>query len=336
MLVNSATNDRGDKVEDYDVHVNNWVSSGRASFLSADVQVLALGTTTLRGSMKSSDGAEKDFRDAEHGSGLLTYLPLKFEHVFQFDSYYPASNAQTEDEIHWDPLPEREAAKRVTFEFAIRSGNGTQSKFSLPALPLVYDEVVRARTPAPENKCKREQNGMWRQRRCHVVKRLSQICVQVEMNERGQWIPRLQDAAVDGASARNGTLISGCGPDAHNSWSVETYITDACWGANPARSSCAAQEKDHIVQVTLRSASDPFIRAEELTGTSLNFGMSPGSQRSLGITTLSIGLVLGIVPVLRVREIVKKSNRREDARGLRHHRDDPEDQKIGIYGNRMI
>merc|ERR1712039_1099322 len=90
----------------------------------------------------------------------------------------------------------REAATSVTFEFTMRSGNGTQSKFSLPALPLVYDEVVRARTPAPENKCKREQSGTWRDRHCHVVRRLSQICLQVEPDERGQWSPTLKDVAA--------------------------------------------------------------------------------------------------------------------------------------------
>merc|ERR1712014_5078 len=78
-----------------------------------------------------------------------------------------------------------------------------------------------------------------------------------------------------------------------NGWSPATYLVDSCWG--PHTRPCNEAASEHHVSVIVRSAGDPFIKAEELTDGTFNFGMSASSQRILGIVALVIAICFGFL-----------------------------------------
>merc|ERR1712151_17292 len=90
-----------------------------------------------------------------------------------------------------------------------------------------------------------------------------------------------------------GETAFSCGP--HKGWSPTAYSADPCWGPTP-HASCGSEEEEHHVAVVVRSAADPFLAAEELTGSSFDFGLSPHSQRVYGATILAFGVLLLLPP----------------------------------------
>merc|ERR1712032_454703 len=75
---------------------------------------------------------------------------------------------------------------------------------------------------------------------------------------------------------------SGCDPRTH--WTPAQYAMDPCrprnvWSKPDRNSFCNEHQGIHRVEITLRSAADPFLHAKYLTEGSLDFGSSPVSQR---------------------------------------------------------
>jgi len=336
-VVSSFTDVRSVLVQEYDERVKEWKNSEREHFEGAWLQVsaawnaslatldadMADGVLNQTKAMKVSEADDRSFHDAEAGDGLLSYTPLKFQSSFRFASYYPKDGV-------WEgfSLPPRTEAQAVIIELAMRSRNGTMSRFALSPLPLAYDEMVHARTPSPEHKCRYEQSGTWMNQQCHVVKRLDAICVQVYHDEAGAWhlhskmAPPLPDHILVPSFQRH---TFGC--DVASDWHPAEYSTDRCWGPQHGQADCVAQQaEDQIIQVTVRSARDPFIRAGELVGSNLDFGMSKGTQRAYGFTMLVLGVCLGLVPVIRLYLACRPTIRSKWA-------DSDDDTKTIAYGD---
>eukprot|EP00446_Apocalathium_sp_SHHI-4_P013736 CAMPEP_0177214390 /NCGR_PEP_ID=MMETSP0367-20130122/33667_1 /TAXON_ID=447022 ORGANISM="Scrippsiella hangoei-like, Strain SHHI-4" /NCGR_SAMPLE_ID=MMETSP0367 /ASSEMBLY_ACC=CAM_ASM_000362 /LENGTH=353 /DNA_ID=CAMNT_0018663773 /DNA_START=1 /DNA_END=1063 /DNA_ORIENTATION=+ len=257
---------------------------------------MADGVLNQTKAMKVSEADDRSFHDTEAGDGLLSYTPLKFQSS-QIRLLLPEGRR-----VGGLQPPPRTEAQAVIIELAMRSRNGTMSRFALNPLPLAYDETVHARTPAPERKCRSEQGGTWMNRQCHLVKRLNAICVQVYHDEAGAWhlhskmAPPLPDHIPVPSFQRH---TFGC--DVASDWHPAEYSTDRCWGPQHGQGDCLSQQsEDQIIHVTVRSARDPFIRAGELVGSNLDFGMSKGMQRAYGFTMLVLGVCLGLVPVVRL------------------------------------
>lgn len=315
-LINSFFNQREELVQQYDARVQEWISSSRPDFVHSWLQVTAHWNDTRKGSasenhdvekeMVESHASDRNFHDSEGGKGLLSYTPLKFTSTFEFGSYYPKNDT-------WDLLPFQDNAPTVTFEFRMKSGNGTVNTFQMIPAALAYDQVVTPRTPAPDRKCRQEQHGMWKGRQCHVVRQLSRVCVQVYHDEDGTWkmhSKRLPDKKADGQEKAISVVQDTCGCDIDKDWHPAIYETDKCWGPGHHTPSCNEESSKHIVEVTVRSARDPFIQAETLVGKRMDFGLSVGSQRAFGLTMLAIGMVLCIVPCLHLRASCKGNRRR--------------------------
>lgn len=321
----SFSNTRQELVTDYDKGVELWIGGARSTFAAASLHVDALVTfpnMSLATDLQLVSSSEPSFQDAEEEKGLLNYTPLRFEANLNFDSYYPQN--QTSSDL-WDLLPSRDAAAKVVFRFTMRNSSGHVSTFSTAPWPLVFDEVVRARTPQPQNKCRGEQKGTWRNRRCHVVRRLSEVCMQVDVSQAGVWEPNSKPLPVeeniykwrDNHNARIANGVNetyGCDP--RMAWHPATWTADPCWGTRHSLGKCSqSSTSPHRVSVVVRSAQDPYIRAEELTDDSFDFGFSPVSQCATGAMLLIVGLVLGVVPCLRIHESCKR--RAEEAAEVR-------------------
>jgi len=254
--------------------------------------------------------SEPEFHDVEDGEGLIDYVPLRFEADFEFDSYYPAAGVNAE-ESEWQLLPTRDNAASVAFEIVVHSDDRSTTLVT-PSFPLAYDEMVIPRTPAPDQKCRRQQKGTWHKNHCHVVKRLTQICMQIKDGSNGSWhLERRGDLAAETELG----LTYGCDPLA--GWHPATYAVDPCWGPRHQTEACGHAAAEHGVRVIVRSAMDPWLYAEELTDDTLNFGMSATTQRTLGFTLLGIGTYFAIAPCLRIWEVCFQRASIEDRRSFR-------------------
>merc|ERR1711861_111754 len=81
----------------------------------------------------------------------------------------------------------------------------------------------------------------------------------------------------------------------------------ACTPLNFKMSAVWKESRQHAVDITVRSARDPYLRAEELTKDRFDFGLDGPSQRNLGITFLVIGTLLGIIPLVRLYDAYRSN-----------------------------
>lgn len=323
-LIHSFANDRGKLVAEYDGSVEEWVAEARKELAFTTINVTAnvkgAANISISNGMQAASTPEIGFHDAEQERGILNYTPLRYTAQFEFDSYYPGNGSDVTDP--WDLLPSREEAPTVEFRFEVRNLSGHVATFTTQPWPLVFDEVVRPRTPAPENRCRREHKGVWRRRHCHVVRSLTDVCLQVEHDERGSWRPhaksRKNDTWDSKVMARAALTSETYGCDPKTAWHPALFKTDPCWAAKSRDGQCAEKFRVQRVSLVVRSARDPFIKAEELTDDTFNFGLSPTSHRTIGITMLFLGVLLCIVPAARLRDIVRRRSKgSEESRSLK-------------------
>eukprot|EP00928_Gymnodinium_smaydae_P020078 TRINITY_DN17755_c0_g1_i1.p1 TRINITY_DN17755_c0_g1~~TRINITY_DN17755_c0_g1_i1.p1 ORF type:complete len:426 (-),score=77.50 TRINITY_DN17755_c0_g1_i1:305-1531(-) len=319
LLASSLRDTRGAAVRDFDEAVRLWATSGRADFGGALFNV----TARLPGSVESmkmipvaSESEDIDWRqkDSEAGLGVDIFQGLAFVARLPVPGYHEG-NATARAEMA--PLPPRSEAPMLTID--IVGGNG--GKFSLGPLPIHFDEVLKQMTPNPEGKCWRVQRGHWRQRQCHVVRRLANICIQVERTASGAWQAKQQPESPEerqrGVRAGPGVAAPRVGCDPQTAWDPTVYDTDACWG--PPLPSYARQgecegtaDRPHFVDISLRSELDPFIRAEVLTEDRFDFGLAVSSQRGIAGALLFVSLVLALPTLLRLKRCQKRCSRSDE------------------------
>mmetsp|Transcript_89775 Transcript_89775/g.284191 ORF Transcript_89775/g.284191 Transcript_89775/m.284191 type:complete len:389 (+) Transcript_89775:85-1251(+) len=301
FLVLSTSNRREALLADYDGTVRGWNASARGMFSQAHFNVSAEDSLNARTPlvMRRSDSKDFDLRDTEMGQGVDAYKPLKYVVPLGF----PADHINASfghNERAWSLLPARADAETVAFNFSISVSSHGSSVLQLGSLavPLVYGEARVPMTEYPDSDCRSARRGIWRDMRCHVVHRLSRLCVVVEPDEVNGWrFARIQRDGTAGSAA--GATLQGCDP--MTKWSPTAYARDFCWGPWPDRRRCAAADRRRIqVEVVLRSAEDPFLRAEELTRDHFDFGASAESQRTSGIIFLTVGCVLALIPLVRL------------------------------------
>jgi len=338
-----------------------WTAAGTGQGSCSNASIASRCGSTWR-VMDQVMTSEKPFHDEERGQGLLHYKPLKFQSSITFAGYYPASElqrlpsqggARRRRTRERPTLPRREGAAHVTFTFSVRNGSrGKWSTFSTLPLPMAYSEVGPPQNPSPEAKCRSDQGewphssiegGSFRDRQCLAVHRLERICVQVHQAN-GTW--KLHRMVIDGvtppASQRPSSQRRrghwrpqaltppaesyGCLPK--DGWSPHFYGQDSCWGHEISDRCTLEGRKSHIVSVMVRNANDPFLRAEELTHGTMNFGLSPASQRVDGIALLVVGLIICIIPIARCcfRVTSRGSAGEEEQRSFSSAREDPRDE----------
>eukprot|EP00929_Paragymnodinium_shiwhaense_P015267 TRINITY_DN12332_c0_g1_i1.p1 TRINITY_DN12332_c0_g1~~TRINITY_DN12332_c0_g1_i1.p1 ORF type:complete len:434 (+),score=83.00 TRINITY_DN12332_c0_g1_i1:56-1357(+) len=348
MLLSSASNDREAKVSDYDAAVRNWAERGRSALEGASFTVSAQwrypdsaanasaeqfwgppGSAEVQMAVVTEDEDKMlNASDSEGGAGTLAYAPLRYRANLKLPAYYDSSTAagQAASEA-WTPLPSKPEAPVLQIAISAANKDGATSSFHLHGVPLHYDQVVQSRTPAPENKCRGEQRGTWRANRCHIVRRLASMCMQVERSEAdGAW--KLHDAVAseEGSAASSraaqALVLEPVGCDPLRNWEPANYVVDSCWGPMSLRRRCEASAAvAHSVDITIRSWEDPFIRAEVLTEDSFDFGLSSASQRLGGGLFLCIGLCLSLPVLFRFIKWRRKQQAPEEKRSLSHHQE---------------
>jgi len=318
----SRSNSHDVLVADYNGVVSGWNISARAEFGGAHFNVSAQASLNARTPvvLVQSDTKDFDLHDAEDGVGVDAYEPLKYVASLDFPADHLNASSTTERSA-WEVLPARADAVSVTFNFSA-FGLGTSAvQLGSLAVPLAFSEARHPQSEYPDNECRAAQHGVWRRMRCHVAYRLTRVCVVVEQDGSSSW--RLSQVQRNGtAAAASLPPLHGCDP--LTSWDPATYARDYCWGPWPDRRRCGAEDRQRLrVEVTVRSAADPFLRMEELTRDRFDFGPSAASQWAAGVAFMVVGGALAFIPVMRLFQIFRPCRRQgqsEERTGLSSNR----------------
>lgn len=199
-------------------------------------------------------------------------------------------------------------------------------------VPLTTERAIHVSTPAPENRC-RNQHGVYKGgQSCKVFARLRSMCVQVRLHPAHGWQlnprPYVSSTVSKSVVQRMHQNYYGCDPVRH--WDPASYSkvraeyhsktqTDAkgkprlrsfrSWGAPDA----PQLFDDFMFEV--RSASDPYLEAKELTRNSTDFPISSHDATVLASILLVLALMLAIQPILEIREccVDARENRKKYA-----------------------
>jgi hypothetical protein len=117
-----------------------------------------------------------------------------------------------------------------------------------------------------------------------------------------------------GASGKPGCQVysvrtSGAGLDStlvFGDWDVETYrVNNAV--ASSSNSSATTYDLSQVTFV-VRSSADPWVKANAITQGSLDFGLTPGNKRRLGIALIVVGVFL-VLPMIAILIWLKGRNK---------------------------
>jgi len=165
----------------------------------------------------------------------------------------------------------------ITFEVG-------KSRLSIEKFPLVR-ATVKKRASGGENRqnhCGSKQ-GIDIAGECWAFSRLERLCVQVERHNNGSWtlapqvVGRKNSYGCDYAGGDWAVPIYGhMAMDGYGTHSTEQWPTGV------------VHYEDLVLEV--RSHSDPYLRAQDLTGGTLSFGVSKEEEDAIGIVLIILGI----------------------------------------------
>jgi len=295
VLFSAATsNSRGDETKLYNKSVDAWTSTYRAEFATS------MGWTTfLDDNDKATLTADTttDPLNDDHTSDLHSYVALKYTLplaaiiptlTFETDSYDAGLYNQT-----------------LTFN----STDSSHSVVSFNLLQILLAQATNAQmncdvsgtqsdTNSCPNVCQNKYAGVYDsfEGECDVLQVIKSFCGKVSLVS-GQWGPDFTNGGY------------GCGPSlalpSSGTFPVETYTNVA-----------PPNDGDIVdfggVTVTLRSAHDPYIAAAQITGGSLDFGLTKAQKAGAGLIIIIIGAVFMAPAILIVVGVVYWSKNRNN------------------------
>jgi len=246
-----------------------------------------------------SNKTRDPLKDSGYGEVLPSYEALKYARRGVSSDYLPV--------IGYDDLVKVIVGSRfewwgLTMAFEFNLGG---SRIAPPAVPLVM-AVAHHEPNGLYNHCHNTRgrynnsNG-----RCWVYSRLERLCVQVQRVAYGggwQLAPR-----VPGQNKSYG-----CDYKA-SKWPAGVYSKVTAEDIENR-----AEHFDHLV-LEVRSSDDPFFKALELTGGTLDFGIMASEEQTLGIVLIFMGCVFSC-PCTCAAIRTWRKNRAERASRYRPHR----------------
>lgn len=269
-MIMSFNNTRAANVREYDEHVRSWTASERSHLAPWHFQMSTHWTAGVEvdASQDLNSSEQKGFQlhDAEHGSGVDDYAPLVQSAIIEFPAYLEGMNAST--------LTALGAPPKAAFVFTAKSNSSNEIQVGSLEVPLIYASTVMGHTPNPSSKCRAEQHGTWYAGRCHVVRRLARICLQLEVAGSG-WKLR----------QRTGGDVWGCDP--RNRWDPATYAF-----VTPSSG------HKHQVVVELRSSADPLFSIANITHSKFDFGLNAEHERYFALALFGVGSLFCLCPAI--------------------------------------
>lgn len=256
---------RGHDINAFERQVSVWSSGASAAFQSLHVDLVVNGSRVqLR---RSSSKGRPHGRDRPGSDSLPPYDDLHYVNVG-----LPLAMHSWLDDL------------MVPMSFNLSSDAGS----SVLELGSV---AVAPRKPVYGNKkmCFYQKRGTYvsQEQQCYVFEHLTEICVKVRQDSRGQW--RL-DSSGGGYGCRHGN---------QSEWSPLTFVH--VWGKQAHGDPFTRAQPDIVdfssVRVEVRSASDPLLLARNLTNDSLQLPPSRTSLVTMAILLLVVAVCL-LIPAI--------------------------------------
>lgn len=237
------------------------------------------------------DASADIFHDEEQGKGLPSYEPLRFSVDKVGNGVLPSLNLSQAE------------GQQVAFQLQATHNGQPATTLALESVPLWTKSVVHAATPAPQQKCPGQQHGIYVAPNCVVFRRITAVCVQVELVD-GQWQLHREKASQADSY--------GCDLTAGQYWKAVDYEVMQAQSYTREHGKLVFHFSDSVlstkdVRVTVRSSQDPYIHAQKATGGSLNFGISSKDALITAVVLLVVGLLLGVQPSVALLECYRNS-----------------------------
>lgn len=269
VLINYSRHERGAKVQAYDESVRAWHLSAQQlerALFSLNVSWLGGGNRVRLVRNRSDESTLPD-----DGRDLLPYEPLRFEWRGPLLS----------EGSGWSELP-----LSVSLESVWRHGHGLACPMVAIDGALLALGYVDSVPSSSRQQCATRYGGSYEatERSCVVYRALRELCVKVSIRN-GCWAP-------DGAGGG-----FGCQPGEDGSWAVGVYETRrGRRSSRPFHRVAPAEASQPLLRV--RHASDPRVVAYQITGGTLNFGVSDTVKAVGGLEMLLLALALATPALL--------------------------------------
>lgn len=221
----------------------------------------------------------------------VTKVPQGFLPEADFDNTQPRKVPVNRHDMAPTPslFPKQRWGPVVSVMLTIQDQAGMEDPLLLSTgdFPVTRVLIKHAPTPAPEIKCRRELGGVLKEGMCWVHWQLAGICVQVQR-------PRAFDQDLDGASWRLAPRLQELNESYGCDYSEGRWVVPRYEKVPPAQTKGLARFDNLTVEV--RSADDPYLRALELTGGTLDFGTPSADNRIMGLVMLCLGAVVACPP----------------------------------------
>jgi len=234
--------------------------------------------------------AEKldDRATIEHGEDLPDYEPLAYRLRSPPSGFLPLVKF---NEIEWQESNNEHHGVRLRLTLNIGA-----SRLSTGVIPLVRAVASRSHQGLYDH-C-RQRRGTPAGGKCWTYSRLSRLCLQIaKVDGRWSWATR-----VPGQKDSYGCAY------VHGNWTTSVYKDLDLVPIDPT-----GQQSDQGIhqvvmqsvvfddlEIIIRSAYDPHLKALEVTDGTLDFGMTADEERTLAIVLFVLFVMLGVPPAVGI------------------------------------
>jgi len=294
---------REGKVHEYEQTISNWTMY-RAELLRSNFSVRVRINDHLRPTVAvlPKDESEETAaltEDDQGASDLPDYVPIRF--------WLDSNPHKLLPTLNYTMSPDENAIFEFSASYRPKAdGETVTTVLSTLSIPLWTKKVVPGATPVPARKCPDQQHGTWVRNRCEIYRRLSAMCVLVDLDEEtGQYHlqpQRNKDSNSYGCERSSSSMSDNV------RWNPATYSLVRVTASEKAGvvSYVFPETTLDDVSITVRSTHDPLIEAEKVTKGSLDFGMTAHNSIILGSVLFVLAICLAGSPVLAMRQSYKE------------------------------
>mmetsp|Transcript_26415 Transcript_26415/g.48330 ORF Transcript_26415/g.48330 Transcript_26415/m.48330 type:complete len:413 (-) Transcript_26415:3-1241(-) len=315
FLVDSTSGKREELVQDYNAAVADWVSSGRQLFenlhIAAHATARDAGHSNISEELPPNDTLD-ELRDSSGDKDLEKYSTLVYRKWNVRTDFLP----QLIPEPRW--IGKNDAEQDPLVAIGLDLYRTIEDQTHLVTDYIAVQNIHKRRPPTPglpAQKCQ-ELSGEFKDGSCLVTRRMTSICVQVAEID-GKW---QLSQRVPGQNQSYGCHFI------HGEWHWAKY--EAVPAA--ARHTAHHRKQPGPLVIEVRSARDPYLAALELTGGSLDFGMSASDDRAQGICLIFFGLLLAVPPTCKLVLSMRASS---EPQSYYTHQEDDDECVTVINGN---
>ena len=279
VLFSAADDTRGEKEANYNKAVNSWTNTGRDEFEGAMGFSVFQNDGSLYPFIVDTTGDDLD----DTADTLQSYKALKYvaSNAVLFSTNYTNNGNTISKDINFLVMNGNTTFINSLNGFTVKSLSPSQLSEQTPCRTNTYNS--NSNDPTCASVCV-NLGGVYDNARdsCAVKSIMTKACIKLIVNN-NRWIP---DQDFGGY---------GCYPGNDLSWAPEEYRTSNVQNGDSINIGATA--------IVLRSSSDPFVIAGDMTDGTYNFGLTTGQKLATGLILIIIGGVF-MAPAILITVLV--------------------------------